>query len=204
MPILSVDGINGTGKTTLAKNLAIRLKEEGYDAVYAKLPGQDGLPVCEKIREILNTNESLSNYTQLYLFLADMSEFYSKMDPMKVYVLDRSYLSTMTYQSLAGVPMNLIRQCITNTLFYTDFLIFLTADPTVAWNRVQARLKTTGNPGGYANNNVDYYDTVQRRYHLCLTHFNMPCKKINTTTLTPAETGEKGYISVKEFLNGEI
>lgn len=96
------EGIDGSGKSTIAKKVYNYLKNK-YSVKLIREPG--GTLVSEKIRKII-AQEKLLPQTQLFLFLAARTELYSKISNLKenVIVMDRSYLSTFAYQT---VLMNL-------------------------------------------------------------------------------------------------
>lgn len=88
-----IDGIDGSGKTTLAKKLA---KE--FRGVYSKEPGKE--KVRGLIRKIIL--QPIDPLTELFLFLADRRENYLQIKKYlqqgAIIFLDRSFPATFAYQ----------------------------------------------------------------------------------------------------------
>jgi thymidylate kinase len=151
--IITFEGINGTGKTTAAKYVADKL---GVELVRFPQPGL--------IREAL-LNPDLDRWAKFYLYLADMSDWYANHDRQQTYILDRSYISTLVYQSREGIPPNFITKAVENAGIYIDGIIHLTASPKLAKARRDADVtKDGGNPGGYAERDAMYYAKLQKDY----------------------------------------
>lgn len=104
------EGIDGTGKSTLAKkvyhyfkNLKFKIQNTNnrrwQSVAFVREPG--GTPLGEKIRAII-AKEKLLPQTQLFLFLAARAELYKTIPKLKkeIIIMDRSYLSTFAYQSV--------------------------------------------------------------------------------------------------------
>ena len=75
--LITFEGIEGCGKSTLAKELYEYLKNKNYKVVFTREPG--GGKLGEKIREILLNNElEIPDYSELFLFLASRYEHTKK------------------------------------------------------------------------------------------------------------------------------
>ena len=111
---LSLEGIEGTGKTTQARLLSERLSDEGHDVVLTFEPG--GTVIGSRIREILLLPEHLEMYaiTELLLYNAARAQHLAeKILPAikegKIIITDRFSDSTVAYQGYArGIDMALI------------------------------------------------------------------------------------------------
>lgn len=181
MTVIAIDGTNGTGKTTLAMNLALALDEKGINAEYARLPGWNQSNACVKIRDILH-NEKVDRYTRLHLYLADMNEFFTKRDKKKVYILDRSWLSTLVYQAVDGIQD--VEKYIRKDAWKIDYAILLTCDPQVAIGRLQNR--PTKTLAAYRDQNVHFYTKIQDEYKAKIgEHFIDNYYIMDTTDETP-------------------
>lgn len=103
---VTIDGIDGAGKTTAQRKLVYALAKSGRRVESFRAPG--GTPAGEKIREILLSPEcDLSPAAMPLLFWADMvhiAEVLIKpaLDGGSVVVGDRWVDSTLVYQIFAG------------------------------------------------------------------------------------------------------
>ena len=70
---ITVEGIEGTGKSTNIEFLTSLIKENGYEVIRTREPG--GTPMAEKIRQLLleHEQEQLPEIAELLLFFASRS-----------------------------------------------------------------------------------------------------------------------------------
>ncbi|MDB6080606.1 MAG: dTMP kinase [Akkermansiaceae bacterium] len=141
MPLIVLEGIDGTGKSTQAGLLGDWLASRGHEVVrsYEPTNGTWG----RKLRESASTGR-LSAEDELEYFLRDRQEHVSELiGPAlaagKWVILDRYYFSTMAYQSLRGFDPEEIRA--RNEAFapVPDHLLILDLDVDAALARVGAR-----------------------------------------------------------------
>lgn len=97
---ITIEGIDGSGKSTQAKRFVEYLKQLGYDAIYVREPGQT--KAGEMIRNII-LNEDIDGITELMLFTASRVEHIKKIiipavAEGKIVVCDRFLESTYAYQ----------------------------------------------------------------------------------------------------------
>jgi len=136
-----LEGIDGTGKSTQAKQLAAWFRAQGREVVASREP-TDG-PWGSKIRATAATGR-LSPEEELDYFLRDRREHVEQLIAPalaagKVVILDRYYFSTMAYQGSRGVdPAEIRRQ---NEAFapVPDVLIILDLDVDTALTRIGGR-----------------------------------------------------------------
>ncbi len=104
MIFVTIEGVDGAGKSTQARRLVSRLKTEGYDAVLFREPG--GTSLSEHIRSILLDSEfAIDPLPELLLFSAARAQLVEEsirpaLDEGKVVVCDRFYDSTTAYQGV--------------------------------------------------------------------------------------------------------
>jgi dTMP kinase len=111
---ISLEGIEGTGKTTQAKLLADRLIEDGFDVIVTQEPG--GTVIGQRIREILllPEHEEMSYLAELLLYYADRAQHISEkiipaLEKGSIVITDRFSDSTMAYQGYGrGIDKSLI------------------------------------------------------------------------------------------------
>jgi len=99
--LITLDGLDGCGKTTQAKLLQTYCKANGLDSVHIRQPG--GLWASEKIREIVLSQEFLLPETELMLFIsAWVDSFHGLILPAlqqgRVVISERGWISTFAYQ----------------------------------------------------------------------------------------------------------
>lgn len=135
-----VEGIDGTGKTTLARNIYLRLKNKGFPAIFTFEP-TDG-PWGKKLRRSFSAPGRLTPQEELELFLKDRKEHVEKiirpsLEQEKIVVCDRYYFSTMAYQGARGLDPEAIRK--TNEKFapMPDLVLLLELDPEAAIKRIR-------------------------------------------------------------------
>src|SRR5947209_2636738 len=103
---LSLDGIDGTGKSTQCRLLAEWLREQGHEVVTCVDPG--GTPVGQELRQIvLASRHDLTPACEALLFMASRAQLVAEvirpaLDAGKVVVSDRFLLATIVYQGHAG------------------------------------------------------------------------------------------------------
>jgi dTMP kinase len=111
---ITLEGIEGSGKTTQIRHMVDFLKNLGHDCIVTKEPG--GTRIGEKIRAILLAPEhdAIHPLTELLLYSADrvqhIQEFILPMKSMgKTVICDRFYDSTTVYQGISrGLDMKMI------------------------------------------------------------------------------------------------
>lgn len=111
---ISLEGIEGTGKTTQARLLSERLIEKGCEVMLTQEPG--GTVIGNKIREILLQIEhgEMSYMTELLLYNAARAQHLSEkilpaLNKGKIVITDRFTDSTVAYQGYGrGIDMQLI------------------------------------------------------------------------------------------------
>jgi dTMP kinase len=105
--LIVLEGIDGSGKTTLARNLAAALAAEGREVVSTREP-TDG-PFGRQIRAIAAAGRhGVTPQEELALFMADRREHVAQvvlpaLARGAVVVQDRSYFSTVAYQGERGL-----------------------------------------------------------------------------------------------------
>jgi len=109
-PFITMEGIDGSGKSTQIQRLAARLDRAGVPVEVSKEPG--GTPLCQELRALLlerhPSGESWAPAAELLLFYADRAQHIARwIAPMlqqgKVVLLDRFDDSTRAYQGAQGI-----------------------------------------------------------------------------------------------------
>jgi dTMP kinase len=139
--LVVLEGIDGTGKSTLARSLAQQLTLLGHDVVLSREP-TDG-PHGRRLRQSATLGR-LSANEELETFIADRREHVSSLilpslAAGRIVVLDRYYFSTAAYQGSRGLDWRAILD--RNEAFAPepDLLLILEIDPTQSLGRIQGR-----------------------------------------------------------------
>ncbi|MCW1923827.1 dTMP kinase [Luteolibacter arcticus] len=136
-----LEGIDGTGKSTQAKQLAQWFREQGREVIASREP-TDG-PWGTKIRATAATGR-LSPEEELDYFLRDRREHVEQLIAPalaagKVVILDRYYFSTMAYQGSRGVDPAEIRRLNEAFAPVPDVLFILDLEVETALTRIGGR-----------------------------------------------------------------
>ena len=113
---ITVEGIDGCGKSTQARLIAAALEAAGYDVLRLREPG--GVKISEQIRAILldPANGEMGDVCELLLYEAARAQLVHQvirpaLAAGKTVVCDRFYDSTTAYQAFAdGLDRNMVSQ----------------------------------------------------------------------------------------------
>ena len=161
--LVVLEGIDGSGKSTVLRRLAEYCASRGLDAVVSSEPtrGQWGM----KLRQSM-TDGRLTLDEELALFLKDRAEHVETLirpalEAGKVALLDRYYFSTAAYQGARGVEPEKI--LVENEKFAPepDLVILLDFDPAAGLDRIRAR--------GDAPNHFEQLEQLQQVRQIFLT-----------------------------------
>lgn len=150
--LVALEGIDGSGKTTLAHNLFSLLKEDNFDAILTKEPGATALG--SHIREIIHHQTiPLSPHAQYLLFAADRAQHFSEiiipnLNAKKLIISDRMADSSLAYQCYGNkLDLTMVRS-INNWAMNNitpDITIFVRIPVSIAIERIKNR----GNVSAY-------------------------------------------------------
>ncbi|MFZ5451515.1 MAG: dTMP kinase [Thermodesulfobacteriota bacterium] len=105
--LLALEGVDGSGKTTQAKLLAVSLLQQGREVLLTQEPSSG--PAGQKLRRYLQgPTRNLSPLEELDLFLADRREHVDQViKPAlaggRMVITDRYYYSSVAYQGALGL-----------------------------------------------------------------------------------------------------
>jgi len=137
-----IEGLDGCGKTTQAKLLAEKLREQGENVIETNEPTKG--PVGKLIRRVLEKKVILPPNALQLLFVADRCDHLRQtIKPSllagKIIICDRYLWSTIAYGSLnldKNWLLSLHRYC-----SYPDVSIFLEVEPKICLQRIGLRGK---------------------------------------------------------------
>jgi dTMP kinase len=143
--LLTIEGIGGSGKTTLAKALAAWLVAQGVEVTVTKEPG--GTALGSHLRGILlDDGQDLPPWCEAFLFEADRSLTYTEiirpaLSRGEVVISDRNLYGTIAYQGFgADLDLDLIDRMnlMAAGAVYPDLVLVLDLPPAVAMGRLRS------------------------------------------------------------------
>jgi dTMP kinase len=163
--LITIEGIEGSGKSTQAALLADALRARGNSVMVTREPG--GTRAGELIRAIfLDADLSLEATTELMLVLADRAQhvrekLQAALQAGQVVISDRYFDSTVAYQGYGrGLDLQVIHRLnrfVSNGVI-PDLTILLDCPPEIALTRTKARSANAGRPG-------DRFEREQIEFH---------------------------------------
>ncbi|MEM7180630.1 MAG: dTMP kinase [Spirochaetota bacterium] len=138
-----IEGIDGSGKSSLVKNLVVHMQEQGRKAVSFCEPTKKASGMY--IRRFLRGEFELSKKEQLAAFLQDRHVSVAEnvlpaLAAEKTVVLDRYYYSTAAYQASDEYPAQRILQTNLQENFpLPNYLFYLELPPEEAIRRISGR-----------------------------------------------------------------
>ena len=140
---ITLEGPDGSGKSTIVKLISNYLEEKKIDFIFTREPG--GTPIGEDIRDIIldNENINMSPRTEALLYAASRSQHISEkikpaLEEGKVVICERFVLSSLAYQ---GVARKLGIEDVKSINDFAiegvspDLTLFFDVDPIYALNR---------------------------------------------------------------------
>ncbi len=163
---ITIEGIEGVGKTTQIKLLEAYLKGKGISFISTREPG--GTQVCEKIRNIL-LHDEMDPVTELMLYEAARAEHFSTViEPAlkdnRTVICDRFADASIAYQGYGrGVDIKLIETLneIATKQTKPDLTIVLDMDLDQASERLRKR---GTEPDKFERLDKEFYKKVRKGY----------------------------------------
>ena len=139
---ISVEGGDGSGKSTQIKKIEAYLQEKGLDYILTREPG--GTPVAEKIRELIldPANKALTGRAEMLLYAASRAQHVEEkilpaLEEGKVVLSDRFTDSSIAYQAYGRGLGDMVAEVnrIATGGKEPDLTIFLNISPAVGMSR---------------------------------------------------------------------
>lgn len=147
--LIVFEGPDGSGKTTILKNINKKLINLGYPIMLVREPG--GTFISEQIREIIidNNNTEMNSKTECLLFAASRAQLVEeKIKPAlnrgEIILCDRFVLSSLLYQGVGrGLGINEVKKIndFATGFIKPDLTIFFNIDYKTALMRKRANFK---------------------------------------------------------------
>jgi len=190
--LIALEGADGAGKTTLARNIETDLNTSGVNTLYVRNPGCD--EVTNKIRDITKSY-NLDWFTGCCLFMASLKQMMDNvvipaLREDKVVILDRFIRSTYIYQAFnhqfAGEKKrdynkrlkmfkDMVNYCIAGTLESTIFYEFVILLPAAdAFKRIMSRNKSKIEDFDVFESNREYFYSIHDAYLQSMNYYDDP------------------------------
>jgi dTMP kinase len=172
---ITLEGIEGSGKTSQMGRLLRFLEDKGFECVSTRQPG--GTLIGENIRSILldPSNSSLEPMAELLLYMADRAQHILELikpslQAGKTVICDRYFDATLVYQGFAReLSVELIQQ-LHKLLFddlKPDITLLLDLSPQVGLARAWEQLSNgqrAGNESRFEAEAVAFHEKVRAGY----------------------------------------
>jgi len=172
---ITLEGIEGAGKTTQVEFIVSFLKARGYETLITREPG--GTRVGSQIRSVLLNpeNSEIAPLTELLLYTADRVQHVTELvrpalEAGKIVLCDRYVDATIVYQGYArGLDIGLIatlHQLMLDDL-KPDLTILFDLGPEQglerAWRQINAGART-GDETRFENETLSFHEKVRAGY----------------------------------------
>lgn len=182
---ITLEGGEGSGKTTVTGILRDELTLMGYDVVTTREPG--GIEIAEKIREVIldPVNTAMDARTEVLLYAAARRQhLVEKVEPAleegKIVLCDRFIDSSLAYQGYArGLSMD---EVLTINAFAIQqrmptLTLFFNIEPKKGIERISANKDREKNRLDLEE--IKFHERVFEGYHLLLEKYPSRIKSIN-------------------------
>ena len=202
---ITLEGPDGSGKSTVATKLCERLKNEGYEVVHTREPG--GIEISESIRNIIldPKNTMMDSKTEALLYAASrrqhlVEKVFPAVEQGKIVICERFVDSSLAYQGFGRqigmdevLSINLF--AIDNT--YPDMTIYLDIDEQVGLDR----LKDRDFKDRLDQESIDFHHRVKQGYQEVLKRFKDRIQIVDASK-TIDEVTQDVYNLVLGLING--
>ena len=167
---ITVEGLDGSGKTTVAERLADELERRGHEVVLTREPG--GTPIGERIRTVLleSSSDAMRAETEALLFAAARAQHVAEviqpaLERGAVVVCDRFVDSSVAYQwGGRGLDLDTLRdvQRLATAGLQPDLTVLLEVPVEAAMRR---RLADPGQLNRLDREVTEFHGRVRDAYH---------------------------------------
>ncbi|WP_342262801.1 dTMP kinase [Spiroplasma endosymbiont of Calodromius spilotus] len=183
---ISLEGTEGSGKTTVGQMLKEKLRQENYDVILTREPG--GVKISEQIREIIldKGNSEMDKWTEALLYIAARRQhtvevILPALQDNKIVICDRFIDSTSAYQGLGRGLGIITLNDIQNTIIGNakpDLTIFFDLEPEIGLKRIKD-FRTTSELNRLDLEQLDFHQKVYEGYRILLSQNPQRIKAIN-------------------------
>lgn len=202
---ITIEGPDGSGKTTAAMRLFADLQAKGYEVIYTREPG--GSEIAEQIRNIVLNKQNIlmDSKTEALLFAASrrqhlVEKIIPALNAGKIVICDRYIDSSLAYQ---GYGRGLgIDEILNVNLFATegklpDLTLYFDVDAATGLSRINKNNNREVNRLDLAQ--LEFHTKVREGYHILIKRFPDRIKVIDASK-TPDEVFEQASCILHRFL----
>lgn len=167
---ITIEGPEGSGKSSVTKKVAERLEKEGYDIVFTREPG--GTDISEQIRNIIldKNNTKMDPMTEAMLYAASRRQhLVEKVWPLsnegKIVISDRYLDSSLAYQGGArglGIDNILQLNSFATEGSFPDLTLLFDIDPRIGLKRIAANANREVNRLDLEK--IEFHDSVRKTF----------------------------------------
>ncbi|KNF09830.1 thymidylate kinase Tmk [Gottschalkia purinilytica] len=165
---ITLEGPDGSGKSTMTRFLSEYLTQKGYEIVITREPG--GTDISEDIRKIIldNKNTNIAYTTEALLYAASRAQHvHEKILPAlnegKIIICDRFVLSSLVYQGIArGLGIEEVKKIndFATQGLEPDLILLFDIDPEVSLRRKTKK----GNADRLEKEDISFHKKVYSGY----------------------------------------
>ena len=202
---ITLEGGEGTGKTTVIKLVQEKLEKEGHEIVLTREPG--GTKIAEQIRGIIldKSNTEITGMCEALLFAAARAQHVEELvrpclKEGKIVISDRYFDSNFVYQGILqniGVDKLYDLNMVATNKLIPDLTILFDLDPVVGQRRIAA------NKGREVNRldvkGMEYHQKIRAGYLEVAKKYSDRIKVIDASK-SPDEIAEEVYKLIKKVI----
>lgn len=167
---ITIEGPEGSGKSSVTKKVVERLEKEGFEVVLTREPG--GTPIAEEIRNVIldKKNTAMDPVTEALLYAASRRQhLVEKVWPLskegKIVISDRFLDSSLAYQGGArnlGIDKVLAMNMFATEGYYPDITLLFDIDPRIGLARIAANKNREVNRLDLEK--IEFHDNVRKTF----------------------------------------
>ena len=167
---ITIEGPEGSGKSSVTKKVVERLEKEGFEVVLTREPG--GTPIAEEIRNVIldKKNTAMDPVTEALLYAASRRQhLVEKVWPLskegKIVISDRFLDSSLAYQGGArnlGIDKILAMNMFATEGYYPDVTLLFDIDPRIGLARIAANKNREVNRLDLEK--IEFHDNVRKTF----------------------------------------
>lgn len=175
--LITLEGGEGSGKTSVLKLVADALKQQGHSVVCTREPG--GIDIAEQIREVIldRSNTSMDPRTEALLYAAArrqhlVEKIVPALEAGEIVLCDRYIDSSLAYQGHArglGIDEIFTVNKFAIDHYMPDLTLYFDVEPAIGLSRIE---KDAGREVNRLDiESVKFHETVREGYKLLVSRY---------------------------------